>query len=225
MRIRNIFIILLVNILISMMLMTAGLAQDNNAKKWYKRAEESKILDEKISHYQKAISLDASYAEAYYELGVLYAQRAELDKAMENLGRALFARPTNLDDGLRHKIVFEIGKIQAKLGRFREAKESLIGALNLAGSKDARVTVLQEFAKILFEGQFYEETIARYQELRRLDSKNKNQYDDALKEARRLQGIDEIYQQGLVYLKGHRFQNALESFEKVVSPGIRVSGC
>lgn len=216
MRVRSFFIILLLNIFIGTSFTTVGIAQNKNAKKWFKRAEKTNLLDEKISHYQKAISLDPSYAEAYYELGVLYAQRTELDKAMDNLGRALFARPTDLDDELRHKIVFEIGKIQAKLGRYREAKESLIGALNLARSKDARVTVLQQFAQILLSGQFFEEAIARYQELKRLDRKNRSQYNEALKEARRLQEIDEIYQQGLKFLKAHRFEKAIASFEKVV---------
>jgi tetratricopeptide (TPR) repeat protein len=217
MRIRHFYSILLVTVFFHFTQAEPGIAQQKDAKKWYKQAEAAKSLDEKISLFQKAISLDPSYAEAYYELGVAHAQRAELDQAMENLGRALFARPTNLAEALRHKIVFEIGKIQAQQGRYNEAKESLIGALNLAANKAERVLVLQAFARILVEAQFFEEAISRYEELLQLDNKNKPQYAEALQEARRLQAIDEIYQQGLTYLKGHRFQNAIESFEKVVS--------
>lgn len=193
------------------------LAQPKDAKKWFKQAETAKTADEKISHLQKAISMDPSFAEAYYELGMVHARRAELDPAMENLGRALFARPTDLTDALRHKIVFEIGKIQAQQGRYREAKESLIGALNLAANKEERVNVLQAFARILMEGQYFEEAISRFDELLRLDHKNKTQYTEALQEAKRLQAIDEIYQQGMNDLKGHRFQKAIDCFEKVVS--------
>jgi tetratricopeptide (TPR) repeat protein len=98
-------------------------SQNKAAEKWYLQGQKASQSDEKVTYYQKAIALDPSYTEAYYELGVIYDQKAQSDQAMHYLGRALFSRPGNISDELRFKIVLQIGQVQTKLNRHREARE------------------------------------------------------------------------------------------------------
>jgi len=191
-------------------------SQNKAAKKWFDQAIKARQVDEKITLFQKAIALDPSYTEAYYELGVLYEQKQQHDKAMHFLGRALFSRPTDLDESLRLLIVFEIGKIQHKLGKYRESNESLAGALNLAKNKTQRIEVLTELSQVLLESEDFDKAVVYLQELSNLDPRNTARYQSEIERARRLKEIARIYQEGVEALRNRQFKPAISSFEQVI---------
>jgi protein O-GlcNAc transferase len=51
------------------------------------------LLDEAITHYQKAIELDPSFAEAYYNLGIALKGKGEIDEAITYYQKAIEINP------------------------------------------------------------------------------------------------------------------------------------
>ncbi|MCI0515200.1 tetratricopeptide repeat protein [candidate division KSB1 bacterium] len=203
--------------LFSLANLTSVYSQNKAAEKWYLQGQKATQTDEKMTFFQKALALDPSYTEAYYELGVIYSQKAQLDQAMHYLGRALFSRPGNISDELRFKIVLQIGQIQTQLNRHREARESLSGALNLTKDPAQRIKVLTVLIPVLLATEDYEPAIARYHELSRLDPQNLAQYQKGVEKTRQIQELDQEYQKGVQLLKNRRFKNAIETLQQVAA--------
>lgn len=191
-------------------------SQNKAAKRWFDEGERANQLDEKITFYQKAIALDPSYTEAYYRLGTIYRKKGDLDQATHFLGRALFSRPSDMDKNLRFRIVFEIGQIQSRTRKYREARESLVGALNLIDNKDQQLLVLDELATVLIALRDYEGAITRYNESARIDPKNIQKYQKSVDRVKKLQEIDEEYQKAIEFFESRRFKNAITLFEKIL---------
>ncbi len=191
-------------------------SQNKAAKRWFDEGERASQLDEKITFYQKAIALDPSYTESYYRLGTIYRKKGDLDQATHFLGRALFSRPSDMDPNLRFKIVFEIGQIQSRTRKYREARESLIGALNLIDNKDQKLLVLDELATVLIALRDYEGAITRYNEAARIEPKNIQKYQQSVNRVKKLQETDEEYQKAMEFYESRRFKNAIPLFEKIM---------
>lgn len=207
---------LLVLLLILAGTWTLVFSQNKAAKRWFDEGERASQLDEKITFYQKAIALDPSYTESYYRLGTIYRKKGDLEQATHFLGRALFSRPSDMDPNLRFKIVFEIGQIQSRTRKYREARESLIGALNLIDNKDQKILVLDELATVLIALRDYEGAITRYNESARLDPKNVQKYQQSVNRVKRLQEIDDEYQKAIDFFESRRYKNAIPIFENIM---------
>ncbi|MBN2090677.1 tetratricopeptide repeat protein [candidate division KSB1 bacterium] len=191
-------------------------SQNKAAKRWFDEGERASQLDEKITFYQKAIALDPSYTESYYRLGTIYRKKGDLEQATHFLGRALFSRPSDMDPNLRFKIVFEIGQIQSRTRKYREARESLIGALNLIDNKDQKILVLDELATVLIALRDYEGAITRYNEAARINPKNIQKYQQSVNHVKKLQEIDEDYQKANEFFMSRRYKNAITLFENIM---------
>lgn len=209
-------IIQLITILLTIGASDQLLSQNKAAVKWFEKGQKINDLDQKVTFYLKATMLDPSFAEAYYNLALTYENKGQLEKAHQFLGRALISRPNDLDNQLRLKIVYEMGVIQRKLGRYRDAKESLLGALNLVNKKDTKLTILSELGHVLIQIGNYDEAIVRYKQAAQLDPKNSS-YQQSIEEAERLKQIDLYYSKGVQFLRERQFQKAIRHFEKALS--------
>lgn len=192
------------------------LSQNKAALKWFEKGQKTNDLDQKLNFYMKATTLDPSFTEAYYQLALTYEKKEQLDKARQFLGRALISRPNNLDNELRLKIVYEMGVIQRKLGRYRDAKESLLGALNLVNKRDMQLAILNELGTVLIQIGAYDDAIVRYKQAIKLDPENSD-YQEGIQEAERLKQIDQYYMKGIQSLRERQFQKAITNFERVLS--------
>jgi tetratricopeptide (TPR) repeat protein len=63
----------------------------------------SELQTKAIEAYQKALSLDPKAASVHYNLGLIYAQRAEMEKAIEYFRLALQVNPQDHDAAVRLK--------------------------------------------------------------------------------------------------------------------------
>ncbi|MBN1351736.1 tetratricopeptide repeat protein [candidate division KSB1 bacterium] len=193
-----------------------AISQNKEAIKWFDKGKKASKLDQKITFFLKATTIDPSYTEAYYQLALAYKSDGQLDKARQFLGRALISRPNYMKSDIRLKIVYEMGVIQHKLGQLRDAKKSLVGALNLDGEKKDKLAVLDELGQVLIETGEYDLAITYYSQAARLDPKN-SQYTTQIENARRLKEIDHFYAQGIQSYRERRFQRAIANFEKVLA--------
>ncbi|MDZ7261824.1 MAG: tetratricopeptide repeat protein, partial [candidate division KSB1 bacterium] len=194
---------------------TGSYAQEK-ASDWFQKGAQASDLDQQIACYQKAIELDPSYTEAYYNLGFAYERKGQLDKALQSFGRALLSRPNKLDSELRLKIVYELGIIYKKSGRYEEARESLSGALNLASKDETKIDILFQLGQVNVRLGAYDEAINQFKEALRLKPQNASQLNEAIKEAQRLKEIDSYYQAGVNYIQNRAFQKAITALEKVL---------
>lgn len=190
-------------------------AQNKAAQKWFEKGRKSENGDQKLTFFQKAITQDPSFTEAYYNLALVYKEKGQLEKARQFLGRALLSRPNNLKNDLRLNIVYEMGVVKHKLGQLQDAKKSLLGALNLKCTKKNKVAILNELGQVLIEIGEYDAAILRYKQAKAIDSKN-SVATEGIRKAERLKDINKYYSKGVQFLRDHRFQNAITKFEKVL---------
>lgn len=78
-------------------------------------AQQSGLLDEALSYYQKAVQIDPAYGTVYNDIGVVYEMRGQAADAEEAYLRALAVDP-------------EYGKAYYNLGLLYEGKQDLYGA-------------------------------------------------------------------------------------------------
>ena len=82
------------------------------------------LLDEAISYLEYSLK-DTPFAEAYYNLGTLYLQKNQLEKARANLLRAVEMRPDYLDS------LNNLGLLEAREGHSEEAAHYFQEAIRL----------------------------------------------------------------------------------------------
>jgi tetratricopeptide (TPR) repeat protein len=89
-------------------------------------------------NYQKAITIDSSYAEAYSNLGFSYRKQGQFDKAISTYKKAIKLKP---DLAEAHEY---IGEAYAEMGEFDRAEEHLSILKNLHSDE---APALEDFIK------------------------------------------------------------------------------
>jgi len=187
-----------------------------NAKASYKKGLKTDNIEQKISHFKRAIELDQTFTKAYFELGKALESTGALDEALMNLKRALMAKPSDLDDQLRFNIVHKIGAIQRKMGRLSEAKKSLSGATNLTSDSKIQADIYKELAEINKELGFIDEAIECYEKAGRLNPKEATTLTQSISSLQEKKQLYQSYNEGIKHLERERYQEAIAVLQKVV---------
>ncbi len=128
-------------------------AANDKAKEFFNQgvtAEKAGKVDEAIVAYKGAITADASYTEAYMNLGALYFQKNQLDDAAKTFQSATEKDPKNVD------AFANLGRVQYKMKKYVEAEAAFKTATSLNPS-DAGLH--KELAKVYFDKASYPEAI------------------------------------------------------------------
>ena len=91
--------------------------------------------------FRKAIELDASYAEAYYNLGLLLARDGQNEEA-----EGLLRTATQLDPD-SHKAHGTLGIVLREIGRYSEAENELKGAIEIDPTDEIASSYLNRAAR------------------------------------------------------------------------------
>lgn len=83
------------------------------------------LIDKAVSEYQKAVSLEPRFEEAYYNLGVVYYKQGRLDDAAREFQVAIGLNP---DDADAHN---NLGVIYSQLGYVNQAMQEFLIAIRL----------------------------------------------------------------------------------------------
>jgi tetratricopeptide (TPR) repeat protein len=121
------------------------------------------MTDLAIENFEKCLSLNPDYVDAYINLGEIYAKKGDLDKAEKALEEAIVRDPKRTSAFINLGAVYDLKK------EFRKAAEVLIKALNIdPGKVNAYLNLGVVFAKM---GKI-KKAIEAFEEGLRRDPKN-----------------------------------------------------
>ncbi|MCA9734805.1 tetratricopeptide repeat protein, partial [candidate division KSB1 bacterium] len=135
-------------------------SKSGEAINWFNVGVTESDVNKKITAYQKAIALDPSFVEAYYNLGILYRRHNNYENAEQFLNKALTVNPDRLKKDLKLQILYELASTQEKLGKNSEAEQNLRAAKSMANSNDVRTAMTLELGRLLIDQGRYGEAVA-----------------------------------------------------------------
>lgn len=155
------------------------LSQDS-AGDWFKIGLLAKSLDEKIRAFETATQLDPNYIEAYYYLGLAYKKQGLYLKAEIALNKAYFTNPYALNDQIKSRISYALGTIYSELGKFDEARASLLAAKELATDSRFRGKISYELGQVYFKLENFEKALFELKVGKNLLPQNADLFDKAI---------------------------------------------
>lgn len=151
---RNLSLMLSIAVLAVLFLSTqAAVAQDDNANKAKEnfnagiKAEQEGKIEAAILAYQAAITVDPNFVDAHLNLGAIYFQQKEYQKAEEQFTKAVDAAPENAD------ALANLGRLQYLTKRYDPAIANFEKAL--AGNPND-ADLLKDLAKCQYRKRNYE---------------------------------------------------------------------
>ena len=141
-----------------------------------------------LAAFQRAVKIDASYAEAHYQLGILYGRQSQWKPAIQALQTAIKLTPDFADAHVRLGEAYLIGMAKAK-----DAVDPLQRALQL------------------------QPDLSRAHRLLGAAYLRQNEIDEAIRHLKQAQQNNEArYLLGLAYFQAEDFTQAIPHFEAVI---------
>ncbi|MBN1351735.1 DUF2225 domain-containing protein [candidate division KSB1 bacterium] len=209
--------IALLLVLIVSLLPGDSLLAQKDARDLYKRAMKTTNAEERINLLKRATEIDATFGQAYYELGKILETNGSSEDALLNFKRALVANPAEMNDKQKFEIVYKIGLLQRKIGRTGEAIKTLSGALNLSPERETQGDIYQKLGELNEEVGNIDRAIECYSKARRLMPQNASIIEKQIASLQKAKHLHQTYNEGLAHLRLKRYQEAIAALEKVVS--------
>lgn len=160
-------------------------------------------VDESIASFEKAVQLDSTLHEGYYELGTLYMKKKEWDTAHVNFDKKIAADTTANYQWASH---LNATVCLTQLKRWEEARVHVLQSIqirpeNLQGWQNLALIYAQ-----MDSSKLARETYGKVEELILADTVNTEKNKSALEEAYRMQGF--------YHLIDKKFQAAIDNLRK-----------
>ncbi len=192
---------------------TTGNPQDIGAAYWFKKGVGEKDPDKKIEYYLKATQENPAFAEAHYNLALLYIGKKENAKAVESLTKALAGNP---NPTLKSNILSRLGATYRKIGQLAEAEKAFQEAINSSNDVQFKTLMLYELGQTKIAQGRYADAIDLFRQGLRNSPENRNSFELGIQMAREQQKIAELYDQGLALIKNNRLSDAKEVFRQLL---------
>ncbi len=186
------------------------------ASDFYRRAQKSKSLDERIEYLKQATMLDKSYTEAYLELGMALKEKKDYDQALIYLNRTLVANPTAVDTRLRFKVVYETGLVQQVAGYLKEARESLTAARGFTKDQQIQLDILYRLGEINLGLGKINDALSNFLEGNRL-APGEQRFLRKINEIRQEKKLYDWYAEGTRLLAQQKYAEAIIEFDKIIA--------
>ncbi|MBN2090678.1 tetratricopeptide repeat protein [candidate division KSB1 bacterium] len=186
------------------------------ASDFYKRAQKSNSLDERIEYLKQATMLDRRYTEAYLELGMALKEKKDYDQALLYLNRTLVANPTAVDIKLRFKVVYETGLVQQAAGYLKQARESLTAARGFTSDQQIQLDILYRLGEINMGLGKINDALANFLEGNRL-APGEQRFLNKINEIRQEKKLYDWYTEGTRLFSQQKYAEAIIEFDKILS--------
>ncbi|MDD5245278.1 MAG: tetratricopeptide repeat protein, partial [Syntrophorhabdaceae bacterium] len=105
------------------------MAPKKTARQWFTEAYELNLLeplsDKSIAAYKKSIQLDDQFTDAYVNLGFIFLNKNEYEKALKYFSKVVQLEPDSIE------AYNNLGYVYEKMERFGSAKQMFQKALQL----------------------------------------------------------------------------------------------
>ncbi|MDZ7376124.1 MAG: tetratricopeptide repeat protein, partial [candidate division KSB1 bacterium] len=191
----------------------AGNPQDIGAAYWFRKAVSEKDTDKKIEFYLKAIQENPAFAEAHYNLALLYIGKKEIGKAVDHLNQALTSDP---NPSLKSNVLSRLGASYRKLGQLVEAEKAFNEAMKLSKDTQFKNLMLYELGQTKISQGRYAEAIEYFRKGLLNSPENRSSFELGIQMAREQQKVAELYEQGLALIKNNKLTDAKEVFRQLL---------
>lgn len=191
--------------LIAVHLMSSGLnAQTGNSQavSWFNRGLNEKDPQKKIEAYSKALELDPDFVEALFNLGLIYMQQSDSQRAEEFFSKALTARSGQLSSKLKTQILFYLAMINKQEENWPACEANLLEAKKIAQDKAVQTKISSELGRLYFKQQRYNEALQELSQGRELDKASQPFFDNLIQIIEKEMELERLYQQAERLLAG-----------------------
>ena len=188
----------------------------DKAEEWLERGIKATDYQEKIHCFNKALEFNPNFYEAYFNLGCAYRDIGEFGKAEKSFKRTLRETPDNVDNEVKLKIFYELGKTYVKLGKNRFAKEAFLYARDIATDVKILSVINYELGRLYLLSDEYDEAIASFNAGIKLNSPNIASFKTAVENAKRLKQLHEVYSEGLTNFQQRNYSEAAKLFSQII---------
>lgn len=195
-----------------------GLSRSQSkASDWFKVGMEAATSDEKINAFQRAITLDPNYLEAYFYLGVAYKNKGQYQDAEVALNKAYFKNPFALSDEIKTRILFELGIVYLALGKTSSAQDALNGAKELAAQNASlRGRICYELGQLYIREGNFDLALSELKEGRALLPQNAALFDESISLADNKKSINDKYHLANSLLLSERYDAAIKEYNDIL---------
>ncbi len=186
------------------------------ASDYYKRAQKSKSLDERIDNLKQATILDRSFTEAYLELGIALKEKKDYDQALVYLNRTLVANPTAVDVKLRFKAIYETALVQQAAGYFKPARESFTAARGFTSDQQIQIDILYRLGEVNIALGKINDALANFLEGSRL-APGEQRFVNKINEIRQEKKLYDWYAEGVRLHLQQKYAEAIVEFDKILA--------
>ncbi len=193
-----------------------GYSQDNEAVYWFKKGVDEKNHDKKVEYYLKAIESKPNFTEAHYNLALAYLMQKKYSNAEDAFKKSLYVNPTALNSGLKSNILNRLGSMYRKMGRYKDAEESLQAALNISTDKQFRALTLYELGQAKIAQSQFDEAIRIFNQGMDISPSDRASFQTGIQLAEDQKNIYNLYQQGMQSVQANKLTEATDLFNKVL---------
>lgn len=188
------------------------------AREWFERGVNSQNVNEKIVAYKRAIALDSSFVEAYYNLALAHKSKGEMESVQQILTTGFMRYANQMDQNLKIKVLYELGISAKRQEKFESSEEALEAAVNLTTDERLRATMLLELGRVCLLSGKFDKALLHFNRGKELAPiRDKEQFDKGIEMVRSARQTEDLYQQALTATTRGDFDAAIRGFERVLA--------
>lgn len=198
-------------------LAAAALAQPQNtqALSWFKTGNEERDLQKKIAAYEKAIALDSSFAEAYFNLGMAYKQRQDYANTEKFLRSAYALKSARFTSEQKSRLIYELSLAVKRSGKTAQAEKLLREAVKTITDKKLRSMAVFELGKLLSEQNRFAEALQELRDGEKIDPANQTYFRNLIQIAEDNLAMQSQYEQAEAAEARGQWHEARKHFEEI----------
>jgi tetratricopeptide (TPR) repeat protein len=155
-------------------------SQNLQAMNWFKAASVERDPQLKIEAYTRALEYDSTFAEAYYNLGMLYKQAQDHRRAELHLRRAYVFKSGRFTSDQKDRLLYDLAFALKKQGKTAEAEKMLREAKTQIADKKLRSMAVFELGKLLFEQNRMPEALQELREGQKINPANQTYFSNLI---------------------------------------------
>lgn len=197
-------------------MVTNGWSQ--TAREWFERGVNSQNVNEKIVAYKRAIALDSSLVEAYYNLALAYKGKGDPSSVEQILTTGFIRYANQMDKNLKIKVLYELGIAAKKQENYASSEEALEAAVNLTIEEGLRSAMLLELGRVCLLDGKYDKALLHFNRGKELAAAGeKAQFDKGIEMVKSARQTEDLYQQAVTASNRGDFETAIRDFERVLA--------
>jgi len=190
-------------------------SQNSRALAFFKTGNEERDLQRKAAAYQRAVEIDSTFAEAYYNLGMVYKQLQDYPRTEQYLRKANSFKPNRFASEQRNRLLYELALALKKQKKAAEAESMLREAKANITDKKLRSMASFELGKLLFEANRVADALEELRDGQRIDASSQTYFKNLIQIAERNLALQAQYDRATQAEKRGEWQEARALFTQI----------